>query len=257
MTSAANSCLRKWHGQHSRDLCGSGAARQPLGSGSADTTYKRRWNHGSRWWRGEGLGYRPTIAISLLFFRIGSIGALSGSLSYIRRRLCDILQQILPKKYRMSREMQEAGRVGQGHSAHALRGQLEATRKQGQGRQPALPENEQGHRAGLPQGDEFNPGVAWWGSKRIWLGHKPKGRYRREVAPGHKTQLRKLFELLAQPPGRWHPVSEIHEVVFGKRVSKAETKRAAAERSPAHLPSEATNGPVASGRGRDRRCQIL
>jgi hypothetical protein len=80
---------------------------------------------------------------------------------------------------------------------------------------------------GLPQTDDYDPGAAWWGNKRIYLGDKPKGRYRRKVVPGAKTQLWKLFEVLSPSPGRWHSVAEIHEKVFGSSVSLAEMKRAA------------------------------
>lgn len=76
-----------------------------------------------------------------------------------------------------------------------------------------------GKMPGLPQDDEYQPGVVWWGTgKRIYL--------------GKQTQLRRLFHLLADQPGRWHPVSEIQEFVFEIRsdpsigVSKSEVKRA-------------------------------
>jgi len=58
---------------------------------------------------------------------------------------------------------------------------------------------------GLPQHDEMEPGVVWWCGKRLYLGHK-------------KTQLRRLFYLLADRPGRWRPVSEIQEFVFRIRT---------------------------------------
>jgi hypothetical protein len=83
---------------------------------------------------------------------------------------------------------------------------------------------------GLPQEDEYNPGVLWCGtSKRVWVGDKSKGRFQRENTPDEKTQVRKLFELLYRTPGCWHPVPEIAETVFGNRLgggtSKAEMKR--------------------------------
>jgi len=82
---------------------------------------------------------------------------------------------------------------------------------------------------GLPQPDEYNPGVVWWFSKRIWLGHKPKARYLAGKTPPEKTRLWKLFDVLAYSPDRWHSVSEIHERVFGNGLggaSRAERKRA-------------------------------
>ena len=81
---------------------------------------------------------------------------------------------------------------------------------------------------GLPQEDEYNPGVVWWFSKRIWLGHKPKARYLAGRTPPKKTRLWKLFDVLAYSPDRWHSVSKIHERVFGKGLdgmSRAERKR--------------------------------
>ncbi len=76
-----------------------------------------------------------------------------------------------------------------------------------------------GKMPGLPQDDEYQPGVVYWGTgKRIYL--------------GEQTQLRRLFHLLADRPGRWHPVSEIQEFVFEIRsdrsigVSKSEVRRA-------------------------------
>jgi hypothetical protein len=72
---------------------------------------------------------------------------------------------------------------------------------------------------GLPQHDEYDPGVVWWGSKRLYL--------------GKQTQLRRLFHLLADHPGRWHPVSEIQEAVYELRTDaslglpKREVNRAA------------------------------
>ena len=83
---------------------------------------------------------------------------------------------------------------------------------------------------GLPQDDEYNRGVVYCGTgKRVWVGDKPKARYRRKVAPGHKTQVRKLFELLYPSPGRWYSLAEIHERVFDRSLdgmSKAEMKQA-------------------------------
>jgi len=82
---------------------------------------------------------------------------------------------------------------------------------------------------GLPQEDEYNPGVVWWFSKRIWLGHKPKARYLAGRTPPKKTRLWKLFDVLAYSPDRWHSVSKIHERVFGKGLdgmSRTERKRA-------------------------------
>jgi hypothetical protein len=140
------------------------------------------------------------------------------------------LQQILPKKYRMSKKCKKPAASDRGVPRTHYEDNWKPRGNKAKGDNRPYLRTNKGTAPGLPQGDEFNPGVAWWGSKRIWLGHKPKARYRREVAPGHKTQLRKLFELLAQPPGRWHPVSEIHEVVFGTSLagaSKAERKRAA------------------------------
>ena len=76
-----------------------------------------------------------------------------------------------------------------------------------------------GKMPGLPQDDEYQPGVVYWGTgKRIYL--------------GEQTQLRRLFHLLADRPGRRHPVSEIQEFVFEIRsdrsigVSKSEVRRA-------------------------------
>lgn len=88
---------------------------------------------------------------------------------------------------------------------------------------------------GLPQRDEFDPAVIWWGtSKRLYLGDKPKGRYRGEKPPAEGTQLRRLFEVLAHSAGHWHSVAEIQKRVFGIRAditvggaSKAEVKRTA------------------------------
>jgi len=74
---------------------------------------------------------------------------------------------------------------------------------------------------GLPQPDEYNPGVVWWFSKRIWLGHKPKARYLAGKTPPEQTRLWKLFDVLAYSPDRWHSVSEIHERVFGKGLGEA------------------------------------
>ncbi len=83
---------------------------------------------------------------------------------------------------------------------------------------------------GLPQEDEYNRGVVYCGTgKRVWVGNEPNRRYKREIAPGHKTQVRKLFELLYPSPGRWHSLAEIHEQVFGRSLngmSKAEMKQA-------------------------------
>jgi hypothetical protein len=137
------------------------------------------------------------------------------------------LQQILPKKYRMSKKRKKPAALDRPIPGRRTDDDWKPRGNKAEGDSRAYVTTNKGTMPGLPQPDEYNPGVAWWGSKRIWLGDKPKGRYRREVAPGEKTQLWKLFELLARPPGRWHSVSEIHERVFGSSVSKADMKRAA------------------------------
>ena len=66
------------------------------------------------------------------------------------------------------------------------------------------------------QGEE--PGVVYWGDC------KP-------IPLGEVTYLRKLFHILADQPGRWHPVSEIEDFVFGTNcdtsvgVSEAEMSK--------------------------------
>jgi hypothetical protein len=96
-------------------------------------------------------------------------------------------------------------------------------------KQPYVTTNK-GTMPGLPQEDEYNPGVMWCGtSKRVWVGGKSKGRFRRENTSDEKTQVRKLFELLYRTPGCRHLVPELAETVFGNRMgggtSKAEMKR--------------------------------
>ena len=105
--------------------------------------------------------------------------------------------------------------------------------------------------------DEYNPGVAWWGSKRIWLGHKPKGRYRREVRRVTKRSCGSCSSYWPNSLAAGIPVSEIHEVGVREEGVEGREEAGGAERSPADLPFEATDGPVESGRGRDHRCQVL
>jgi hypothetical protein len=60
---------------------------------------------------------------------------------------------------------------------------------------------------GLLQEDEVDPHVFWWCGKRLYL---QRG-----------TQERRFLKLLADNPGRWHPLDEIYQVVYGMRSDRS------------------------------------
>jgi hypothetical protein len=58
-----------------------------------------------------------------------------------------------------------------------------------------------------PQRDEYDPRIAWWFGKRIYL--------------GNDTQVSRLFWLLADPPGRAYCISQVQKAIDGYQVDES------------------------------------